>query len=657
MAIGVGERPTTSAGVETVPADPALGYVPALDGIRGLALLAVLGFHAGFPSARGGYLGVSSFFTLSGFLIATLALAERHRTGRLSLARFWERRARRLLPALLVTVAAVVVLQAAFATGAGRAFRGDLLATLGYVANWRFASTTGDYALLFSDPSPMAHMWSLAIEEQFYLLFPLAFVAIAAAFGARSRRAGAAVFGVLTVASFGAAWLLAGGGRPSSGFVYFATFTRASELLVGVLLAYAIAAARAHGEPADPGRRRTAARIAGAAALAGLALLWHTTALGSPALFHGVTALNAALTAVLIVSVLAGGSVAGLLALAPLRRLGQISYGAYLLHWPIFLVLEPGRTHIGDPHRLFVVRLAATLVAATACYVLVEAPVRFRLPAPRPQLAAGLGLAAAVVVTSVVAVPVHADPGRVGTGTATINWSVPASDLGARRVLLLGDSVAWSLGPGFMAWNREHGDDQVAVAASTPFGCPLGGFDAPLRIAGRPWGASDDCAWWHSHLTQVVGHSDAELIVFMSGLFEMGERRIGGRWRHIGDPAYDRWLRDRIAAVADVLGSRGVPVVWATYPHVRMHDPADPTVAWEDMDENDPARVDRLNRIVAEVVGDRPGFRIVDLAAWTRTLPGGEFAPDLRDGVHYSWGAAEQLGDWLVPEILRQSAT
>jgi hypothetical protein len=145
--------------------------------------------------------------------------------------------------------------------------------------------------------------------------------------------------------------------------------------------------------------------------------------------------------------------------------------------------------------------------------------------------------------------------------------------------------------------------------------------------------------------------------VFMSGLFEMGERRIDGQWRHIGDPAYDRWLRDRIAAVADILASRRVPVVWATYPHVRMHDPADPTVAWADMDENDPARVDRLNRIVAEVVRDRPGFRMLDLAAWTRTLPGGEFAPELRDGVHFRWRAAEQLGDWLVPEILHPDTT
>src|SRR5215510_6771564 len=149
------------------------GYRPGLDGLRALALLAVLAFHEGFAVARGGYLGVSAFFTLSGFLIATIALDEHDRTGHLSWARFWERRARRLLPAALVTLAAVVVLQARWGIGAGPRFRPDMVAA----------------------PSPLVHLWSLAIEEQFYLLCPLAFAAVVALVGGRRRWAAALIGG------------------------------------------------------------------------------------------------------------------------------------------------------------------------------------------------------------------------------------------------------------------------------------------------------------------------------------------------------------------------------------------------------------------------------------------------------------------------------
>ncbi|HEY8546012.1 MAG TPA: acyltransferase, partial [Acidimicrobiales bacterium] len=137
------------------PGGPApLGYQPALDGLRAVALAGVLLFHHGYRSVPGGFLGVSTFFTLSGFLITTLALCERDRTGHLSPARFYERRARRLLPAALLTVAGVVTLRAFTDVGAGRAFRGDVLAALGYVANWRFAATGDGYAALFAEPSP-----------------------------------------------------------------------------------------------------------------------------------------------------------------------------------------------------------------------------------------------------------------------------------------------------------------------------------------------------------------------------------------------------------------------------------------------------------------------------------------------------------------------
>ena len=152
----------------------SLGYQPALDGLRGVAVATVLLYHAGVPWMIGGYLGVSTFFTLSGFLITSLLLAEHAATGRIRLAAFWERRFRRIMPAALAALCVVMAFGAFAADGYQREhLRGDTLATLGYVVNWWFIVTRRAYADIFGSPSPVQHFWSLAIEEQFYLAFPL----------------------------------------------------------------------------------------------------------------------------------------------------------------------------------------------------------------------------------------------------------------------------------------------------------------------------------------------------------------------------------------------------------------------------------------------------------------------------------------------------
>jgi peptidoglycan/LPS O-acetylase OafA/YrhL len=658
--------PAATATAAAVPGGRRLAYVPGLDGLRAVALAGVLAFHHGFGWARGGFLGVSSFFTLSGFLIGSLALAEWAGSGRLSVRDFWERRARRLLPAALVALATVAVLQTTLGIGSAPTFRGDLLASLGYVANWRLLAGTGDYARLFSDPSPLAHMWSLAIEEQFYLVFPLVFPAVMLIAARRRRppRPGVAglAFAGLAGASFGAAWVLAGDGD-GSGLVYYATYTRAGELLAGVVLACGLEAARSRrGGRADratasrwPAR---AARAGGVAGVAGLALLWHGTSLGSPHLFQGFTALNAGLTSLVILAVLTRGRLAGVLGSRPLRLLGRISYGAYLFHWPIFLVLDAERSRVVHPWRLFAVRVSVTLLVATASYVLIESPVRFRLRVPRSRLAALLGAGAAGVVALVAVLPVRAPTqDGLGRGAPDMGWTVEATGPDPTRVLLLGDSLAWSTGPAFRTWNADHPAEEVSVAAYTPFGCPAGGFEVPLRINGRGWHQGGDCARWHDRLPDIVAGADADVIVFSSGVFEMGERQFAGDWYHLGDPVLDRWLRERFDEIADVLASQGVPVVWATHPYVHMKDPHDPTVPWADLGENDPARVDRLNEIVGEVVVDRPGFHVVDLQSWSRDLPGGQFAPEMSDGVHYTGRAARLLAGWLMPQALAAAAT
>src|SRR4051812_6848630 len=164
----------------TVVAEPRAAetarYIPGLDGLRALAVLGVCCYHGGFGWARGGFLGVSTFFTLSGFLITTLLLREHAHGGRVDFRRFWGRRARRLLPAALLTLAGVLVFHNAF-TGLETAhLRGDVIAAVGYVENWWLIHNHQAYGAIFTAASPVQHFWSLAIEEQFYLFFPLLFV-------------------------------------------------------------------------------------------------------------------------------------------------------------------------------------------------------------------------------------------------------------------------------------------------------------------------------------------------------------------------------------------------------------------------------------------------------------------------------------------------
>src|SRR5215470_7983074 len=216
-----------------------LPYQPGIDGLRGIAVAAVLLYHAGLPWMIGGYLGVSTFFTLSGFLITSLILTEHARRGRIDLRAFWARRFRRIMPASFVALAGIVVFGAFAADDYQQArLRGDGLATLGYVLNWWLIATHRDYVDLFASPSPLQHFWSLAIEEQFYLVFPL-LSAMVLVVGRGSRRTFAAVVGVFTLGSVLCMWRLARGDTPTSR-LYYGTDTRAAELLVGALLAVAL---------------------------------------------------------------------------------------------------------------------------------------------------------------------------------------------------------------------------------------------------------------------------------------------------------------------------------------------------------------------------------------------------------------------------------
>ena len=634
---------------------PQLPYVGGFDGLRAVALLAVLAFHHGFEVARGGFLGISSFFTLSGFLLATLALAEWAQNGRLAVGRLWENRARRILPPVVFTVAVVVVLQVVLRVGAGPGYKGDVLASLGQVLNWRFAFSGDGFASVLTDPSPVQHLWPLSVLVQLTVVIPLAFVGLMRLTGRRWRTAGL----VFAAAAAGSFYLALRTARASGndGLAYYGTHTRAGELLVGIALAYAVL---------SPAVRRVietrqgvaVIRYGAPAALVGLAWLWYSTSLYSTNLFGGVTAVNALLTAFVVLAVTAPGPASTVLGSLPLRTIGKISFAAYLLHWPIFLLIDGERLDLPSP-LLFGVRLAATLAAAALVTYGLEQPLR-RLALPRPTLALALGISVVVVGAAAFVLPEQPPSGVSltiddGSGAGDLDVVVPAGGSEDLSVALVGGSLAGTMADGFEAWNAANDDEQVRLHTHVTPDCPLGGA-GPVRLAGAVVGEDTGCVGFAPRLPKLLDAADADVVVVVPGVGDLGEREIDRTWRHLGDPEYDAWLRERLEDLDATLRSHGSRVVWATSLHVRLAPQGDSGNAWSDVDANEPARVDRLNEIIREVVGDREGG-VVDLDAWAHRLPrGGEFGADHRaEGRDLTPAGAEALVATLIPALLEDT--
>jgi peptidoglycan/LPS O-acetylase OafA/YrhL len=646
--------------------DVPVGYVAGFDGLRAVGLVVMLAYHHGIPAARGGIFTVSMFFTLSGFLIATLTLAEWARNDGVSLRRFWERRARRLLPAAIATLAAVVVLQSLFEVGSGTRFRGDVLAALGYVANWRFATSGSDYGAMFAVESPVQHFWSLAVEEQFYLTFPLLFVGLMAVTRGRWRLVGAA-FGAGTVASFAAAWISADR-YGNGGLTYYATWTRASEVLVGVTLAFVVVL---------PGVRRfldspfgiRSVHLGGVVGLAGLLWLWHTVGLFNSSVFRGATALNAGLTVLVILACrgAAQGRLAQGLGLWPLRSLGKVSYGVYLIHWPLYLLLDEHRLGIHG-YVLFAVRVGATLALAVLSYHLLESPFRFGIKGAPRRLVGALVVPTVALVGLVLVVPVHrsqliempatvasGSTGAGGRGVVRAFKGNIAGDGGpypVAEVLVVGDSVSWTMWPGLLNWNEHHPDQAIHADGVMALGCTLGRADT-TRFLGERTPAWPECVTFRGDLASTLAMHHYDAVVVQIGHKDLGEREIEGEWRHLGDPVFDDWMGGQVDIVADLVAAEDVPVLWASLTHVQARPGNPPTGDWRSFGENDRSRVDRLNEIVADRIAGRPRFRVLDIGGWLRHGPGGDTDSDYRlDGIHWTFDGSDVLGGWVVPQIL-----
>lgn len=362
---------------------PHLTYLPGLDGLRALAVGAVLAYHyrADGSLLPGGYLGVEVFFVISGYLITSLLLAEHRRDGTVGLRSFWMRRARRLLPALFLLLAVCTAASVLFLPEEVAGMRGDVAAALTYTTNWYQVFSEQSYFESVGRPPLLQHLWSLAVEEQFYVVWPLLFSAAMAWLG-RRRFLAAILAGVA-----GSTVLLWGLWSPTEDptRIYYGTDTRAAGLLVGAALAFVWSPWRLRDRTGRGARLLLDSVGFGAMAL----LVYHFVRLGEydPALYRGGFLRVSALTALVIavtahpashVGGLRAGTLGRHLSLAnpALVWIGLRSYGIYLWHWPVFQVTRPDLDVTWSAPVLAAVRLAATVGMAELSFRVVETPIR-----------------------------------------------------------------------------------------------------------------------------------------------------------------------------------------------------------------------------------------------------------------------------------------
>ena len=630
-------RDTPSSGVPMGAGHPT--YLPGLDGIRAVAVLAVVAYHLDLSWMPGGFLGVDTFMVLSGFLITRLLLREVSSTSTVDIRAFWVRRAKRLLPASLVLILTTVVVSTLlFEPTQLGGVRLDALSAIGYVANWRFVFVSQSYFDLFAEPSPFRHLWSLAIEEQFYLLWPLV------VFSLRKRMR--ALVAVTAAALAASALLMAtsvGSGDPSR--AYYGTDTRAQTLLVGCLAAMLL-----QRRPLRQSTARPAALIAALLTIAAFATigddqLW---------MYRGGFLLFAVVAAVFVTSVAAtpGLGATRVMESQPLVRVGAQSYSIYLWHWPVIVFVTEDRLG-GPPQVVLIARVVLTFTLAWLSFRFVEAPIRrreFRPAAAARVVAPSMALAALVVVVvtwGAVRPPdfFSADGALAATPTVAsdVAEEVPAS---APRVLVVGDSVVASLESSLLT---SAGASGLPLALAPVSGCgllPGLTLDTTSQV---PYEGSRPCPQMVDEaIENAFASFDPDVVVWLS-IWDAENRLL----------ADDRRIeletdsgRDALSTLIDArvreFEERGVDVVLVTVP----------VVAGTSTPEIKQERIESYDVVLREYANARPEVGLIDLASFI--CPSGVPCADLDptgiryrpgDGIHFEGDAVTGAATWLVEQM------
>lgn len=717
--VGTPERPwgsTTLHGNQqpptrrTAPARKHLTYAPGLDGVRALAVTAVVVFHMQATALSGGFLGVDIFFVLSGFLITSILLAEFYSRRRISVQNFYIRRARRLLPALYTLLAVTTLVTWVFARDQLHRLRGDVVSAFFYCTNWTQIFWGQSYFDQLSRPSLLQHLWSLAVEEQYYLLWPLILIALLA-----TRRRWLLLL-VPTALAAGSLILMGQlfhyGEDPSR--VYYGTDTHIAPILIGSILAIVLGLRREAVGDQDShiGRTladlfgRTAAErlgrvIADLFAASGLAVLvwavvWVT--FDDSWLYHGGYLPVSVAAAALIYAAGRPGTVTSrLLGAPPFVWVGKRSYSIYLWHWPILQLTRPG-VDVHWPRPVLVVfQVGVTLLASDLSYRLIERPIRSKgfmawlrgatgrghhVSAAGSRRLATLGTAVAVVVALVAGSLVSAGPAPAG-----VQYDTSGKNFRFH--------LATPTGPKPKHHHRHHrGQQQPSAGTPTSSAPPQPPFPTPVRVSffgdsqvntllinrpeglgkylsitsdyiegcgyllgvmtsrtGPPRDLTSDCGNWASIWRQDAAHDHAQVAVIETGAWDVFDLKVNGKDLKFGTPAWDAYHQKQLGQAIRILLHSGAQVALMGVPCYRPVAAGGLPLYAERGDDD---RTRHLNALLRAAVAQNPTrvFMIHPPAAFCDNP---SIATDLNyrwDGTHYYKPGADLVFRVITPQLL-----
>ena len=683
----------------TAPARPKFRYIPTFDGMRGFwVLMGPLLYHARPQSIQGGpdivpggILSLDLFFVLSSYLIVSIALREWDGTGQIDLVAYAGRRVRRLFPALFLALGFLsIYLAVVNDPEIVDRWTGAIVSALTYSVNWHEIAADVSYFEQFGAPSPLKHVWSFAIEEQFYLFAPLFLIAGLRWGGRRGREI---LLAVSVTGALASAWWMARvhveGEDPSR--AYYGTDTRAQALFVGIAIALAV---HLYGAPRSVWGTRIAALIAYPATA------WHLWAVLKVSerdvwLFEN--------GGFLLVAVVAGLAMFGLsqdapwsplhrlFASPPFRYSGKISYGLYLYHWPIYLLLTPARAGsifgvdniTGWP--LLGIHLTITVIVSALSFHFIEQPfVKRTWPFSFRSLAPAVGWfagAAAIVVILGGLLIAHtrrpplevervvfvettdglgASPAEPQNGDVDI-IPVPGGT-GADetiRILTVGDSVMDQVGVALTDWAIDNPDAGIIAFNEAHIGCGTireGDKRVPEGLAGP---VGDVCSDWADPVSpdvvteyNIVSWSTIlevfkpDIVITHISPWDVTDRRVpglnGDDWTHIGEPVFDEYARSEYGAAIDLLTSTGAELfILEGAPLNREITP-----------QNDPMRILALNELVAALAADAgPDVSMVDYPGWIGPVGSDQELSRRDDGVHISDAGLVEIVPWLLDQV------